>query len=342
VRAAIAEGWGQAVRAPWIIGGLFVLTMAAALPAALAIGVQIEGHLGDSLMSERVIAGWDAEWAGEFQAVAWGPARTLTHEILGFGAFLATWDRMLEARVPHRSLLAAVVIYGAIWLWISGGILDRLARQRPIGAARFSAACGVFFFRFLRLSLVVVPIYAALFLWLHPLLFDTFLGWWVRDRDSETPALLLRALLYLGFLAALMLVSVLSDFTKIRMVVEDRRSALASLGASARFIRRRFWRIGALYGLNVLAQAALAMVWLGVAPGAGAPVWVALATSEVYLVVRLWARLGFLASEVAFFQGQLAHAGYTAVPELVWPDSPAVEAIGRLSAPDANRDHVID
>jgi hypothetical protein len=37
-----------------------------------------------------------------------------------------------------------------------------------------------------------------------------------------------------------------------------------------------------------------------------------------------------MASEVVFFQGELAHAGYTAAPLPTWPDSPAVEAIENL------------
>jgi hypothetical protein len=56
---------------------------------------------------------------------------------------------------------------------------------------------------------------------------------------------------------------------------------------------------------------------------------VALLASQLYLVFRLWARLAFLASEVVFFQGELAHAQYASQPELVWPDSPAVESLRR-------------
>jgi hypothetical protein len=37
-----------------------------------------------------------------------------------------------------------------------------------------------------------------------------------------------------------------------------------------------------------------------------------------------------MASEVVFFQGELAHAQYAALPEVVWPDSPSVEGLRRL------------
>jgi hypothetical protein len=330
VIGAVIEGWRRALGAPAIVVSLLLLTTLAAVPLAMAVGEQMRAQLGSSRVSERLLHGWDAEWAGEFGATATSVGRTLTHEILGFGATLAVLDGILDARGPHRSLVWAIAAYGLMWMYLSGGIVDRIARGRPTRTAAFFAACGVYFFRFLRVAVLIVPLYAVLFLWLHPWLFDTVYAWGIRDLASEGRAMLLRAALYVVFLTALLLVSLLADFTRVRMVVEDRRSAIGAVGAGARFVRRRFWRVIWLYLLNILLQLVLARLWLQVAPGATASVWMALLGSQVYLVVRLWARLGFLASEVVFFQGELAHAEYAAVPEVVWPESPAAEALRRL------------
>src|SRR5687767_1624478 len=86
VLGAFVEGWRRVLRAPAIVVGALTLTMAAALPPALLVGGQVEAQLGSSRLSERVLRGWDTDWAGEFQAQASGVGRTLTHEILGFGA----------------------------------------------------------------------------------------------------------------------------------------------------------------------------------------------------------------------------------------------------------------
>ena len=43
-------------------------------------------------------------------------------------------------------------------------------------------------------------------------------------------------------------------------------------------------------------------------------------------------KLLFYASQMAFFQGSLAHAAYTAAPPVVWPDSPAAESIGNAQS----------
>ena len=106
---------------------------------------------------------------------------------------------------------------------------------------------------------------------------------------------------------------------------------IGALGASMRFIRRRPWRVAALYLLNVVALLIVLRLWLQVAPGAAAATWWAFLITQIYLLARVWARLSFIASEIVFFQGELAHADYTALPEPVWPDSPAAEAGERES-----------
>jgi hypothetical protein len=169
-----------------------------------------------------------------------------------------------------------------------------------------------------------------MFAYLHPLLFDRIYGWAIRDMVEERDVVAVRALLYAVFLAVLAAINLVADFAKVRTVVEDRRSALATLAASLRFVRRRFWRVAGLYAINILALLVILRLWLQIAPAASAATWVVLLAGQLYILVRIWARLAFLASEVVFFQGELAHAEYAAPLEPLWPDSPAVEALEHL------------
>jgi hypothetical protein len=123
------------------------------------------------------------------------------------------------------------------------------------------------------------------------------------------------------------------DYTKVRMVVEDRRSAFGALMAALRFIARNPGRTFALYALNGLVFVALFALWMVVAPGAGgagASIWLVFVAGQMYLLARLLLKLHFLASQTALFQKSLAHAAYTAAPEPAWPDSPAAEAISSV------------
>src|SRR5262249_41056376 len=122
--------------------------------------------------------------------------------------------------------------------------------------------------------------------------------------------------------------NIIFDYARIRMVVEDRRSALGALAAGSRFALRHARGVTGLYALNGLAFLGLVLVYALVAPGAGWSMWVVFAIGEAYIVGRHYLKLLFYASETAFFQHALAHAAYTASPALVWPDSPAAEAIG--------------
>lgn len=330
VFGAFLEGWRRVLRAPALTIGILAATFIFALPMALVLKDAVQRHLGRSLEADTVASGWNPVWAGEFQAQASGVARTFTHEILGFGGTMATVSNLFDNVSLTREMRIAVALYIALWIFLSGGVLDRLARGRPVRVASFFATCGVFFLRFLRLAVVIGAAYWALFTWLHPMLFDVVYNRFTTDMTAERDAIVLRGALYLLFAMALMLVSLVSDFAKVRAVVEDRHSMLGALGASLRFIRRRFFRVAGLYLLNVLALLVILRLWLQVAPPASAAPWLALLIGQAYLLVRIWARLAFMASEAVYFQGELAHAGYTAAPEPIWPDSPAAEAIGTL------------
>jgi hypothetical protein len=131
------------------------------------------------------------------------------------------------------------------------------------------------------------------------------------------------------FGAALLFVNLIVDYAKIRMVVEDRRSALGALTAAIRFIARQPGAAIGLYLFNTIAFLVVLVLYRVAAPGAagGTLAWIALLIGQLYIVLRVVVRLTFAASQIALFQSRLAHAGYTARPPAVWPDSPAAEAI---------------
>ncbi len=172
------------------------------------------------------------------------------------------------------------------------------------GLLRPAAAPGV----------VAGAIYWALFGWLHPLLFDRLYPWLVADLTVERTAFAYRAALYAVFGIALVLVNVVVDYAKIRLVVEDRLSAVGALSAALRFIRRQPGAVLGLYLLNAIVF----LVILGIyglsarVATSGVAAVLALALGQVYIVLRVIARLTFAASQIALFQSRLAHAGYTA------------------------------
>jgi len=327
---AFLEGWRRTFRAPAITLGVLAALFLLALPLGLALRAMLAEHLGPSVVAERAAWGWDAGWAAEFGAQAQGIGRTFTHEILGFGGTISIVSGFFDARSLPPVVAGAAAAFALLWTFLSGGIIDRFARARPVRTAAFFAACGVYFWRFLRLAVMVGAAYWALFAWLHPFLFGTLWNRWTQDLASERTAMAVRIGLYLVFAAALALVSIVSDYAKVRAVVEDRRSMVGAIGASMRFLRRRPFRAFALYLLSAVASLLVMRLWFTAAPPAWDSVAMAFLLTQVYLLARVWAKLAWMAGEVVFFQGELAHATYTATPLQMWPDSPAAEAIDNL------------
>ncbi|MEO6222651.1 MAG: hypothetical protein ABIP90_05330 [Vicinamibacterales bacterium] len=330
VLGAFLEGWRRVLRAPAITLGVLALLLLLALPLGLALGGMLEEHLGTSVVSERAAWGWDEGWAAEFGAQAQGIGRTFTHEILGFGGTLSVVSGFFDARPLNPAVAGAAAAFALLWTFLAGGIIDRFARGRPTRTAAFFAACGVFFWRFLRLAVMAGAAYWALFAWLHPFLFGTLWNRWTRDMSSEGNALALRIALYVAFALTLALVSIVSDYAKVRAVVEDRRSMVGAVGAALRFLRRRPFRTIGLYLLSALGSLVVMRLWYSAAPPAWASVGMSFLMTQVYLLARVWSKLAWVAGEVVFFQGELAHATYTAAPLEMWPDSPAAEAIENL------------
>ena len=227
-------------------------------------------------------------------------------------------------------VVAAALVYILLWVFVAGGIIDRYARDRPTHAIGFFTASGVFFFRFLRLSVVQWLVYSAVFSSLHPLLFDRLYPRLIHDINVERTAFAIRVGFYLLFGVVVAACVTVFDYAKVRAIVEDRRSMISAVVEAIRFVRRNAGAAATLFGLNFgLFLATVAMYAVVVPPlgGAGLSMWMALGIGQFYLVARLWVKLVFWASETALFQSQLAHIGYVNRPEPRWPESPQAEQI---------------
>ena len=323
------DGWRRVVGALALAGGTYAVTLILAVPLAITMRSLLASQLGASLAAEEVADGVDPQWWQEFAAQATGLGTTFGPTILGFAATLDSVSGVADARAPVAAVAGVLGMYLLVWAFLLGGLIDRVARQRPTRAFGFFGACGRHFGVVLRIGLAAGLVYGWLFIYLH-----TWLD--ARHRDLtqtlsvERRAFLARVALYVLFGALVALANIVFDYAKVRAVVEDRRSALGALLAACRFINRHRGHTLGLYAVNTATFLALLAVWAGVAPGTtgpGAPMWAAFALGQLVVIARLLLKLQFLASQTSLFQAHLAHAAYTAAPAPVWPESPAAEAI---------------
>jgi hypothetical protein len=317
--SSLRDGARRVFRAPVVLIGATLLTASLALPlhGVLEAGARAAGS--------DYPAG---QWWRQCAAPATGVSRSLETAVTGCSAQVAGLAVSPAVTHPPHPLLIAYLLGCALLLWtfLSGGILDRFARDRPTRSVGFFAACGMYGSRLVRLGLLAALTYWVLFGPVQDLLFGTvFLA--LVENASPPVQTAVGLGLYALFGALLGGVGLVFDYARVRAVVEDRRSAIGAVLAGWRFVRRRPLGCAGLYAANSLlllaALAAVPLVTAGVGVGS-------LIAALLGLGARSAGRLLFYAAETAYFQSQLAHAGYVAAPTPRWPESPAAEALERL------------
>jgi hypothetical protein len=233
--AAFRDGIRRVNAAPMVLAGMFSVTLLVALPLSIALRGMIESHLGRSLAAETAATSTNYDWWQEFSAQASGLATTFAPSIIGFGAVLDNISGILDNLPMATTIAGATAAWLVIWSFLSGGVLDRYARGRPTRAHGFFAASGTHFWRFLRLGVIALAAYYILFEWVHGWLFDLLYRKLTRDMTVERSAFAIRAGCYLLFGILLVATNLLFDYARVRIVVEDRRSAVGAVLASRQY-----------------------------------------------------------------------------------------------------------
>jgi hypothetical protein len=325
---AFIDGLMRIKHAPWLVIGVWASTLLVATPLALLLQEQISAHLGSSMVAQAAVDGVNFDWWNEFLAQTSGIGATFVPAILGFAAVVKNLSTVADQESLPAVIAIAVALQMALSLFLAGGVLDRLARDRNVGAGAFFSACGVYFVRFIRLGIIAAALYWVLFGPYYTWLFHGVYPVLTAEMTVERTAFFIRVGLYAAFAVPVLFVNLLIDYAKVRAVVEDRRSMIGALASGWRFIRRHPGAAIGLYLLNTLLFLLVIGLYYLAAPSASAPNAIAFGIGQLYIVLRVIVRLQFAASQTSLFQSRLAHAGYVARPVPKWPDSPAAEAIG--------------
>jgi hypothetical protein len=311
--AAYRDGWARVCRAPRILvllTGATILVTAAGLdgvPASRPPVLDVFEPLGTALMGGAIAAALDAS--------------DVTSRLGGESAPWMLW--------------LFVVIGGVV---LTGGVMDRYARQRPLDARTFWGVSGELAFRLIRLSAIGGALFTVL-TGVLVLVLDAIATAVLAAAGPERGETMLWALelgLRVPYLAAAFALFAATDAGRVRMVVERRRSALFAFTAGARFA----WRhrgpavllYAALFATAGIPWALLSAAELWLEPGAG----LARLVDALRVGAAITAALVSAAAAISLFQAALAHASYVAPPRLVWPDSPAIETLtDRRDSPPA-------
>ena len=251
-----------------------MLTFLVALPLGITLRGMLGEHLGASLAARDAASGVNYDWWQEFSAQATGVGVSFSPTILGFGAVLANLGAMADNRSQAPAIAAAGTAYVVLWILLAGGIIDRYARNRPTRASGFFSACGVFFFRFLRLGIVALFLLLASLRLRPPGPLRRRLPLAHPRRHGRAQRVCRQDCCSTSSSASCSSPATWSfDYAKIRAVVEDRRSMIGALLGAVRFVARHPGRVAGLYLLNGALFLLVIFVYAIVAPGAGGSGW---------------------------------------------------------------------
>ena len=306
-------GLRRVLRAPSLVLLLWSLTLAITVPPALALHDSIASHLGASLEADTAASGMNYEWMQEFRAQASMFGRSLRPDVIGFAAVVDNASAFADmVQRPLVVVVGSVVFVTLLWL-LTPGILCRLAAGRRIGAGIFAGACGAFAGRIVRLNIVSMMFYGTLVGTFHQWLFDDVFDALTRETTVERTAFAVRVLCYLLFFALLALCNLVFDIAKVRLVVEDRRSVLATIIAALDFTLSNVRLVFGAYGANLATLGVVVGAYAAVAPGvggAGAGMWATFVVGQLYVAARLFVKLAFWASGISALQARLAYDGF--------------------------------
>lgn len=231
------------------------------------------------------------------------------HSLVGgsLGRFRFEWLGDLAYR--YQDLLPAIagavlvpaLLFMGLFIFLNGGIIGRVAAGGKTNLQGFFADCGKYLWRFIRVFLLSLPVYAVVFGGLLRLLAAPLKAW-MRNASGEVPVIIASNLQFVITVLILSIVQMFFDYMKVHIVVHDGRKVLEAAAATLSFIGKRFIRAWGLYllvGLLFIAATAVFIAVTNVLPGTGvAALALGFLWAQAYILARIWIKVLFFATEI--------------------------------------------
>jgi hypothetical protein len=324
--SAVRKNWGLVVL-------LLLVNLAAAAILAVPLAGTLERELRDTESAPAMMYGFDYAWWSQWSDAQSGWTASFRPDIFGAGFAFKNVDLLLDGQLPGRLfaapreesdggpgdgdppvdgvILALGIAYLLLQVFLTGGLLGVL--RAPDGGWTVRGllhGSGFYFGRFLRVTLlslialwVVFRLHAPLGRWADSM---------ARESVSETTAMVWSLGHHALLLLAILFVSMVTNYARVVIVVEERASALlaylSSLAFSLGHLVKTFGHYLSVAALGVL----LLFVWNALdsrweATGYKTQL-VTLLLAEGLVFGRIGLRLALLGGQVALYRKLTAPA----------------------------------
>lgn len=208
-----------------------------------------------------------------------------------------------------KSVGMAALTLGGLYVlaivFITGGVVASLASEERATLHKLIAASGEYFLRYLRLFVFLFIAIGSLVAVHQVVIADAVDNWYDGATTGRAAAIIRGAdIVVLVFIASLILM--VFDYAKIKLVLENRRSAFLAACSALRFAFEHPLRTTMLFYINVVVVGVAGAIYLVVENQFTNATMVSvlglLAVQQVLVVVRTLMRLSFYASQMTFYQ----------------------------------------
>jgi len=288
---AIWKGLGLARRAGTGVWILFFASLGLGALAAYPIYQGVLAFTGHSAMNETLATGFSADWLTDFSFNNPGALDRYATGILIVGLLSILIDSVL-----------------------AGGVVASFREPALRTLGDFFRDCRRYGWRLIRLTIIGLICYWIVFRLLNQGLGDLVDKWtqqWLDDRPVFWVKLVPSMLTLLG----LVLVNLVMDFARVRLVMEEGTSAIEAFLASTGFSLKRLKAAVVIYAVPSLCGVALLGLYLLVWPQArhgvqalsGSRTWQALILAVLFvgqqaiMLARYWFRVATWGGEWTFY-----------------------------------------
>lgn len=265
----------------WFLLWLMNALMAAV--AALPIFALLNSELKNSLMEASMFERFNLNFASETIYKYWDALPMLLWLTLALGS-----------------------VYIVLTLLTAGGILTVFSSsERRFTAPVFFKGCGTYFWRFFRLFLVALIFYGILVLALNGILtslVNKLTKSWTQERYvmlASWTRLLVVAFVFL-------LVNMIFDYAKVRLVIEESRSAVMATFRSIKFVWSHFGKTFALFLLCMALGLIIIAIYnpLEQVLPQDTRRWIVavFVLQQLFIIARIYVRLTFCSSEILLYE----------------------------------------
>ncbi len=322
---AFTQGFSRVNHSKRLVFFVWFVNFALAMLLALPLRNQLESYIGPTVQEEQLLQKWDDNWYRTFRADFEKSqiARLFNYSVLGYAPFVTNLDGVLSGNairtiggfliglftkfdfsaVGILSLL--LLLYTLLSTYFAGGFISAYTEESTLSLKEFLSKGAAYFGRFFRLFILSL-IFFSLFFALMDEINQGIASATANSPTEMTPFVwyMVRNVFFFFLLAVFIM---WFDYAKIRLVVDNRWSALGAFGTGIKFTFTHFGKtLPLVIVLTVLGVVLMALFGIleHLIPQTG--YWTILLVflfEQLYVFFRIWLKAAYLGTQTVLFQG---------------------------------------